>query len=307
MIFPLFLFIAGVSLPFSIAKRMEKGETRRQLVLNILRRTALLFFLGLIYCGLLKFKGLDHLRIMGVLQRQALGFGGGALILLYAPRPKHQVGVIVALLLAYWAMMSWIPVPGATLGSMTQTGNLANYIDRVLFKPGQLYTSYGDPEGLFSTIPAIATALLGVLAGQWLRSETAPERKAKGLFLAGLALVAGGYMWGHWFPIIKKIWTSSYVLVAGGGSLLLLALFYWLIDVKGYRRWTLFFVVIGVNPLTIYLMQAVVNFDEIAKNLFGGALAHAPYWQPILFAASVLALKWLLLRFLARQKIYLRA
>jgi len=307
MIFPLFLFIAGVALPYAITKQLEKGHTRRQIAISIVKRTFTLFFLGLVYNGLLRFNGIDHLRIMGVLQRQALGYGAAALIYLYAPRKKQMITIAVALLLGYWAAMALIHVPGAPTGSMTQTGNLANYIDRVLFRPGQLYRPYGDPEGPFSTIPAVATAILGALAGKWLRTDHKAEKKAAGLLAAGVALIAVGYVWGLWFPIIKKIWTSSYVLYAGGWSLLLLALFYWLIDVRGYRRWSLFFVVIGVNPITIYLMQEFVNFEETAKFFVGGALAHFPLAQPILLTASIVGIKWLVLRFLDRQKIYLRA
>jgi len=307
MIFPLFLFIAGVALPYAISKQLERGKTRQQLAIAILKRTVVLFVCGLIYNGLLRFNGIEHLRIMGVLQRQALGYGAAALIYLYAPKTRQQIGIAAALLLGYWAAMALIHVPGFPRGTMTETGNLANYIDRALFKPGQLYRSYGDPEGPFSTIPAIATAILGVLAGKWLRTENEKQKKAAGLLLAGIGLIAAGAVWGMWFPIIKKIWTSSYVLYAGGWSLLLLALFYYIIDVKQYKKWSLFFVVIGVNPLTIYLMQEFVNFEEIAKFFFEGALKHAHSIAPVLFVASVIAIKWLVLRFLDKQKIYLRA
>ncbi len=307
MIFPLFLFIAGVALPYAISKQLERGKTQQQIALAILKRTVMLFVCGLIYNGLLKFNGIEHLRIMGVLQRQALGYGAAALIYLYAPKTRQQIGIAVALLLGYWAAMALIHVPGFPRGTMTETGNLANYIDRALFKPGQLYRSYGDPEGPFSTIPAIATAILGVLAGKWLRTNKKTENKAAGLAIAGLGLIAAGAVWGIWFPIIKKIWTSSYVLYAGGWSLLLLALFYYIIDVKQYKKWAFFFVVIGVNPLTIYLMQEFVNFEEIAKFFFGGALKHAPAIAPVLFIALVIGIKWFVLRFLDKQKIYLRA
>ena len=307
MIFPLFLFIAGVALPYSIAKQLERGKTHRQITLSILQRTLTLFVCGLIYNGLLKFNGIDHLRIMGVLQRQALGYGAAALIYLYAPRTRQQIAIAAGLLLGYWAAMVLIHVPGADAGSMTEMGNAANYIDRVLFKPGQLYRSYGDPEGPFSTIPAVATAILGVLAGKWLRSGRDQNQKTLGLLGAGVALIFAGALWGIWFPIIKKIWTSSYVLYAGGWSLLLLALFYYLIDVKQYRKWTGFFVVIGVNPLTIYLMQEFVNFEDTAKFFVEGALKHLPAAEPVLFAASVIGVKWLVLRFLHQHKVYFRA
>lgn len=306
MIFPLFLFIIGVALPFSNARHVSQGETRKKRFARIVKRTLTLFVLGLIYNGLLRFRGFDHLRIMGVLQRLALGYGAAALITMFT-RPRQQAAIAVLLLLGYWALMAWVAVPGVPRGSMTETGNLANYIDRQVFAPGQLYTDYGDPEGLLSTLPSIATALLGVLAGQWLRSERAPDRKALGLALAGLAGIVIGSLWGPWFPIIKKIWTSSYVLVAGGWSLLLFALFYWVIDVRGYRCWTFFLVVIGVNPLTIYILQNIVNFEGIATYFVGGLIQFFPFWKPVLLAFSVLAVKWFFLLFLSRQKIYLRA
>src|SRR5258706_1146611 len=149
-------------------------------------------------------------------------------------------------------------------------------MDRVLFARGQLYEKYGDPEGIFSTIPAIGKALMGVLAGQWLRSAKEGNQKAKLLFAAGLASIALGYLWGVDFPVIKKIWTSSYVLVAGGWSLLLLATFYWLVDVEGWKKWTFFFVVIGLNPITIYIADPIIDFDVIAKFFLGGLAKHAP-------------------------------
>ena len=276
------------------------------MLVKILKRTLLLFMLGCISNGLLQLRGFEHLRIMGVLQRLALGYGAAALLTMFL-RWRQQVAAVVLLLLGYWVLMAWIAVPGVGRGSMTQMGNLTNYLDRQVFAPGQLYTAYGDPEGLLSTLPAIATALLGVLAGQWLRTDQTPVRKAQVLALAGLVCIGIGYLWAPWFPIIKKIWTSSYVLVAGGWSLLLLALFYWLIDVRGYRRWTFALVVIGVNPLTIYLVQNIVNFEGIAGYFVSGILQFLPFWRPVLLALSVLAVKWLFLLYLYRQKIYFRA
>lgn len=201
--------------------------------------------------------------------------------------------------------MTWMPVPGHPPGSFTPEGNFANYLDRLVFLPGQLYEAHGDPEG-FSTLPAIATALLGVFAGQWLRGPRADREKVMGLLLAGAACIALGYAWSPWFPVIKKIWTSSYVLVAGGWSALLLALFYWAIDVRRWRRWAYFFAVIGLNPITIYLGQNIVDFDKIAQFFAAGAAQHAGALGPILLATAVLGVKWLFLRFLHKQRIYLR-
>lgn len=305
MIFPLFLFIIGVTLPMTFGRRLAKGDSRAELVKKILQRTFVMFVFGLIYYGLLEFKGWDHQRIMGVLQRLALGYCAASFATLFLKR-RSQIILFISLLVGYYLAMRWLPVPGFPLGTMSPEGNFANYLDRLLFKPGQLYEKYGDPEGLFSTIPAVATALLGVFAGQWLQSDRDAKQKAVGLALAGCACLALGNLWGLWFPIIKKIWTSSYVLVAGGWSLLLLALFYWIIDVRGWKRWAFFFAVIGVNPLTIYLAQKALDFDKIAGFYVNGILQFTPLFKPILFAISILTVKWLLLWFLYRQKLFLR-
>jgi len=305
MIFPLFLFIIGVTTPFAFARRLEKGATRADLVRHVLKRTLVLFALGLVYGGVLKLPGFENVRIMGVLQRLGLASGCAALIYLFCNR-RGQIIAAVSLLLAYWAAMCWLPVPGVPLGTFTEEGNFANYLDRVIFFPGQIYKPYGDPEGVFSTIPAIVTALLGIFAGLWLRSPKTPKEKVRGLVIAGLLGIAAGYAWSPWFPVIKKIWTSSYVLVAGGWSALLLALFYWIIDVRGWKRWAYFFAVIGLNPITIYLGQKFIDFGKIANFFVGGVLQFTGVLTPILLAAAVLAVKWLFLRFLYKQRIYLR-
>lgn len=305
MIFPLFLFIMGVTTPFSVSRRREQGDSQAVLARHVLKRTAVLFFLGLVYSGLFKLAGIENLRILGVLQRLALASGGAALIYLFLNR-RGQVAAAVSLLLVYWAALCWIPVPGHPLGDFTPEGNFANYVDRLVFLPGQLYKSYGDPEGLFSTLPAITTALLGIFAGEWLRGPKPPGDKVVGLIAAGALGIALGYAWSPWFPVIKKIWTSSYVLVAGGWSALLLALFYWVIDVRGWKRWAYFFAVIGLNPITIYLGQKIIDFDKIAEFFVGGLTQFAGGVAPIVLGIAVLMVKWLFLRFLYKQRIYLR-
>jgi predicted acyltransferase len=302
MIFPLFLFIMGVTTPFALARRQERGASRAALVRYVLRRAVLLFLLGLVYNGLLELRGMEHLRVMGVLQRLALASGCAALIYLFLEL-RGQIVTAVALLLVYWAAMRWMPVPGHPPGSFTPEGNFANYLDRVVFLPGQLYKSYGDPEGLFSTIPAVTTALLGIFAGLWLRGPKPPREKVWGLLAAGALGIAAGYAWSPWFPVIKKIWSSSYVLVAGGWSAILLALFYWAIDVRGWKRWAYFFAVIGLNPITIYLGQEIVDFEKIAQFFVGGVLKFTSGMTPIVLGIAVLAVKWLFLRFLYKQRI----
>jgi len=208
-------------------------------------------------------------------------------------------------LLLYWAASMLVPVPGHGSGVLTPEGCLSSYIDQRLI-PGQLYYGHGDNEGIISTLPAVCTAVLGALAGHWLRSNRSGSRKAAGLAAAGLALLIAGYVWGWVFPIIKILWTSSYVLFTGGLSLLLLALFYWVIDVRGYRRWALFFVVIGMNPITIYFLDGFVNFDGMSEFFLGGTAAHAGVLAPLVLPLGALMIKWLLLHLLYRHRIFFK-
>jgi predicted acyltransferase len=305
MIFPLFLFIMGVTTPFSVGKRREKGDGTARLAGHVILRMALLFLFGLIYSGMLRFEGLHELRIFGVLQRLGLAWGFAALTYLVL-NTRGQIAVGTILLFVYWGLMALVPVPGHPLASYTPEGNVANYVDRLILLPGQMYQKYGDPEGLLSTIPAITTALLGIFAGTWLKGSKPASGKVLGLLAAGAIGIALGYAWSPWFPVIKKIWTSSYVLVAGGWSAILLAAFYGVIDGVGWNRWAYFWVVIGLNPITIYLGQRLIDFDKIAENLLGGAAKYSGVWAAVLLAAGVLAIKWLCLHFLHRQRIYLK-
>jgi predicted acyltransferase len=303
LIFPLFLFIVGLVLPFSVSRRLRTGQGSRKLFWHIVRRSAVLILLGFIYNGFLSFDFADT-RWAGVLQRIGLCYFFAAVLTLYSGW-RIQALAAAAILFLYWLLLAAVPVPGYGAGVITPQGCLASYVDRLLL-PGVLYYGCGDNEGLLSTLPAVATTLLGVLAGHWLHSEARHGRKVLGLAFAGVVCVVVGYLWGLSFPIVKIIWTSSYVLYAGGWSLLLLALFYWLVDVKGFKRWAFFFVVIGANPITIYFLQAVVDFPAVAKFFVQGAITHSGSLQPMLLPLSVLAVKWLFLWFLYRRGIFLK-
>jgi predicted acyltransferase len=309
LIFPLFLFVVGAVLPFSLGKLdgLGPGEAYRR----IARRTLLLFALGLLCNGVLRFDW-ANLRVAGVLQRIALCYGIAALI----SRNLATRGLVVtlaAILLGYWALLAHVAAPGQTPGDYSIEGNLAGWVDRH-YLPGKImkqYYGFGDNEGLLSTIPAVGTTLLGVLAGRWLRSGRGPWEKVAGLCVAGLASLAVGTIWGMHFPIIKNLWTSSFVLVAGGWSLLLLALFYALIDVLGFRRWAFFFVVIGANAITIYVVPQIIDFKHAADFFFGGIYRLAEQsvsadFRQVLVAAGTLALEWLFLLYLYRNRIFLR-
>jgi predicted acyltransferase len=307
LIFPLFLFLVGVVLPFSLGKIAASGAPRRAVYLRIVRRTALLFALGLLGNGILNFQW-DELRVAGVLQRIALAYGFAAIIYLNTNR-LGRIATFAAILLGYWALLAYVAPPGGTAGDYTKEGNLVGWVDRH-FLPGKIYEAYygfGDNEGLLSTIPAIATALLGVFAGEWLRSSRRGGVKVLGLVLTGAACVGLGWYWGQHFPIIKNIWTSSFVLMAGGWSLLALALFYGVIDVVGWNRWAFPLVVIGANAITIYVVPRFVDFNKIADFFLGGAIDFAAaVYQPVLITASVLLAKWVFLWFLYRHRIFLR-
>jgi predicted acyltransferase len=303
LIFPLFLFLVGCVLPFSL----EKYRGQQSLVYGrIVRRTLLLFGLGLVCNGLFQMNW-ENLRVAGVLQRIAICYLLASLVYLQWRWPGQAIAVAV-ILIGYWMVMTWVGAPGGRAGDLSPEGNLSGYLDRH-FLPGKImkeYYGHGDNEGLLSTIPAVATALTGALAGQWLLSSHRPWRKAAGLAVAGLACLGLGYAWSWVFPIIKILWTSSYVLVAAGWSLLMLAVFYTLIDVLKWRRWSFFWVVIGMNAITIYVVPRFVDFNKMSQFFLGGVAKMSGAWGPVVLIAGALAAQWLFLYYLYRQKLFLR-
>jgi predicted acyltransferase len=304
LIFPLFLFIVGVVLPFSITSRLERGHSRAAIYLHIIKRSVVIVLLGLIYNELLRFDW-QQMRWPGVLQRIGICYFFAALIVA-STKWRTQAIIIAAVLILYWIATMFIPVPNYGAGNLTMEGCLSSYIDQQLI-PGQLYYGFGDNEGIISTFPAVCTVLIGALAGHWLRSGQLGDRKAAGLAIAGVVSLLIGCLWGQVFPIIKILWTSSYVLVAGGLSLLLLALFYWIIDVKGYKKWAYFFIIIGMNPITIYFLQRFVDFNGIAEFFLSGTIEHAKLFEPLILPLGVVLVKWLFLWFLYRHKIFFKA
>lgn len=303
LIFPLFMFTVGCVLPYSLEK--YRGQPRA-VYLRIARRVAALVLLGLVLNGLLQFDW-ENLRLTGVLQRIGICYGLAALLFLHTRLPG-QIIAIAAVLLGYWALLAWVPTPGGQAGDFSIEGNLGGWLDRN-FLPGKIleeYYGFGDNEGILSTLPAVATVLIGALAGHWLRSSRGGWSKAWGLLLAGIICLAVGYAWGEWFPIIKNLWTSSFVMVAAGWSLLLLSLFYMIMDIGDWRGWAVVFAVIGVNAITIYVAQRFIDFDYTSNYFLGGTAELLGDWGPVLLIAGTLAAKILFLAFLYRQRIYLR-
>ena len=302
---PLFLFIVGLSLPFAISRRLAQGERKDVLFRHIAKRTVVLLLLGLVYNGILQLNFTDF-RYTGVLQRIGLSYFFAAVITLTC-RIRTQAVWTAILLLGYWAMMALIPVPGFGHGVYTQAGNLEGYLDR-LFLPGKFCCYvYGDNEGYLSTIPSIATVTLGVLCGHLIRSSLTNSRKLQVLVGGGIVSIAGGLLWGMTFPIITRLWTSSYVLYSNGWAMLLFALFYWIIDVRGYRKWAFPLVVIGMNAITIYLLQNLFDFSQFSNIFVGGLANHAGHYRILVTGSGIFLAEWLLLYFLYRQKIFLKA
>ena len=232
LIFPFFLFIVGAAIPFSFGK--HKTTRKGTLYRRVLRRSAVIYMLGL-FLSLFPNFDLSRARYVGVLPRIAIVYLITSVLVINLSR-RALIWVTAVLLLGYWALMTWIPVPGHGSGVLTPEGNLAAWIDSLVV-PGRMYQGTWDPEGFVSTLPAVATALLGVLTGFWLRSNRERSEIAKGLFALGCLGVLAGLLWNQWFPINKNLWTSSYVLFTAGAALVVLAPLYWVIDVRGHRRW----------------------------------------------------------------------
>lgn len=252
LIFPFFVFIVGVSLVFSLTKRLERGDDPSDIFRQILKRSAVIFCLGLLLNGFPYYR-LETIRIPGVLQRLALCYLFASALFLKT-RLRTQLALAGGLLVGYWLLMTQVSVPGFGAGDLSQEGNLAAYIDRALLT-GHIYKPAYDPEGILSTLPAVATALLGNAAGAWLLSSRDDARKLKGMVAAGTVSVAAGLLWSVAFPINKALWTSSYVLFTAGLALYLLAFCYWLNDVKGRRGWSKVFEIFGTNAIAAYLLH----------------------------------------------------
>lgn len=330
LVFPFFLFIVGVSITLAFARRVEKGGAKRDLYLKIIRRSLIIFALGLFLATFPFVKDfstfapidLSTVRVLGVLQRIAICYFFASIIFLNTDW-KKQLGIAVALLIAYWLIMRFIPTPGYLPGDYSKEGSIAAFIDRKvlgahIWKGGKIY----DPEGLLSTIPAMATTLFGVLAGHWLRERRGEMEKVAGLFVAGAALVVIGWVWGHWFPVNKALWTSSYAVFTAGMALQFLAFCYWLIDIKNYRRWAAPFVIFGTNALAVFVLSGAMarllslwkmpRMDGTPGNLQVFFYEHlfASWAAPInasLFYAITFVLLWLgLMAILYRRKIFIK-
>ncbi|HEY6861241.1 MAG TPA: hypothetical protein VI358_15820 [Pseudolabrys sp.] len=308
-IFPLFIFVTGVSIVLAVPRLVER-EGRMRAHLHVLRRALVLYVLGLIFYGGFSQHWSD-IRFVGVLQRIAICYLFASILFLNLDW-RGLVATLVALLCGYWALMKFVPVPGIGAGSFAPDANLANWID-AHYLPGRLWDKTRDPEGLLSTLPAIGTCVLGVLAGLLLKNERLPStERSLWLIGAGVMMILAGYLWGLQFPIIKAIWTSSFVLVAGGYSAILLGVMHQVIDVWGWKAWATIFVWIGANAITLYFINGIAGFQPFALRFVGGDVS--AWLNRVVtpgtgfFVAHLLGLVFAiaLAGFLYRRKIFLR-
>jgi len=305
-IFPLFLFLAGVALPYSIGRKLESGTAKWKLLVSVGKRVALLVLLGIVYNGGLALAPLAETRICSVLGFIGIAYGLAAVIFLYS-KPRTMVAWAVGILLGYSAALSWIPVPDIGAGVFTPQGNLAAYIDQELFS-WRLYQPTYDPQGLLPTLAATATALMGALTGHFLRNVNLSKLR-KGLIMLAVGVLTLGlaHLWGSFEPIIKNMWTSSFMLLCAGWSLIFLSVFYLIIDVLGVWRWSFFFIVIGMNPILIYLATRMIPLQHTSGFIFNGMIQKffEPPMHAWLGALAYVLTWWIILLYLHRKKCFL--
>ena len=335
LVFPTFLFVVGITIVFSVESRLARGATRAQLALHTVQRAAILFAFGVIVNGFPYFH-LAHLRIYGVLQRIAICYLVVGLLYLFDKRVLTMLVLLVTVLLGYWVLVRWVPVPGAgvpgrDVAFLDRDQNIVAWTDRQLM-PGHLYEDRPlhdarDPEGLLSDIPALGTTLLGLLAGLWLRSKREISAKTWGLAAGAAACMALGYFWSIWFPLNKKMWTSSYVLAAAGWSLALLALAWWAVEQKGWGKtragkaalWP--WLVFGSNAIVAYMISELLPglFDTMGFYADGKdmdpetwAYAHVfmhipdPGWRALFFSLTFAAVCFVPVWVLYRKRIFIK-
>ena len=331
LVFPTFVFVVGVSVVFAFEARLARGAKRAQLARHTVQRAAILIFFGIVVNSFPTFE-LVHMRFYGVLQRIAVCYLVVGLFYLWDSRASTKVIALVVSLVGYWVLVRWTPIPGVGMPGrdvpfMDMTQNLVSWIDRHVF-PYHLYLyapdhNVRDPEGLLSDLPAIGTALMGVLTGLWLRCGRTSAAKAVGLGVASVASLALGYLWSLWFPLNKNMWTSSFVLVAAGYSLAVLTLAFWAVEVQGWRKgWTWTWLVFGSNAIAAYmiseLLPGALDHISIATGpgrhidlnqwIFGHIFAHVPnpHWAAFAYSVSFTAVCFVPVWVLYRKKIFIK-
>lgn len=306
LIFPLFMFISGVAIPYAINSKVEKGIAKSILLKKIFIRLLALIGLGLLYNGILS-RGFTNFRYVSVLSQIGFGYFFAALIFLYSKSIKGTVYWLLGIMAGVAALQLFVPVPEYGAGTFEPGTSINAWLDQLLI-PGRLHGKVFDPEGVLCIISAVTITLMGALAGYIIRSgKSAPAKKALFIALAGAGAIVLAQALSPFYPIIKKMWTVSYVLKAAGVSALLLALFYYVIDVKGSKNWTLFFRVFGMNSITIYMGARIIGFRDISRFFLGWTSVHInEQWGALFITIGVLIIEWALLLYLYKKKIFLR-
>ena len=306
MIFPLFMFISGVAIPYAINSKLEKGVARSLLLKKIFIRLLVLIAFGIMYNGAAS-RGFTNARYVSVLSQIGFGYFFAALISIYSKSIKGSLYWMLGIMAGIAALQLFVPVPGFGAGTFEPATTINAWLDQLLI-PGRLNDEVFDPEGVLCIVSAVTVTLMGTLAGYVLRSSPLkPSKKAMYIALAGVGSLVLAYGLSPFYPVIKKMWTVPYVLMAGGYSALLLSLFYFVIDVKGYKNWTLFFRVFGMNSITIYMGARILGFRDISRFFLGWTNVHInEQWGALFIAIGVVILQWALLLFLYRRKIFLR-
>lgn len=306
LIFPLFMFISGVAIPYAINSKLEKGVHKSRLFRKILIRLLALVVLGFLYNGILQ-RGFENPRLVSVLSQIGFGYFFAALISLYSKSIKGVIYWLLGIMAGVAVLQLFVPVPGYGAGTFEAGSSINAWLDQLLI-PGRLYGEVYDPEGILCIVSAVTITMMGSLAGYMIRSgKSAPARKALHIAIAGLLAIALSLALEPFYPVIKKMWTVSYVLRAAGVSALLLAAFYYVIDVRGSKSWTLFFRVFGMNSITIYMAARIIDFHDISRFFLNWTSVHInEQWGALFIAIGVLILQWALMLFLYRKKIFLR-
>ncbi len=306
MIFPLFMFISGVAIPYAIHSKLDKGIAKSVLLRKIFIRLLALIVLGFIYNGVLE-GGFTNMRAASVLAQIGFGYFFAALISLYSKSIKGSIYWLLGILSGVAVLQLFVPVPGYGAGNFEPAATINAWLDQKLL-PGRLYDKVFDPEGILCIVSAVSITILGSLAGYVIRSSSAkPSKKALYIAAAGVGLTAFALALSPVYPIIKKMWTVPYVMLAAGVSALLLSLFYYVIDVKGSKNWTLFFRVFGMNSITIYMGARIIDFGGVSHFFLNWFSIHiSEPWGAVLIAIGALMLEWALLYFLYKKRIFLR-
>ena len=305
LIFPMFMFISGVAITFSVKSKLQKNVSKKKLFGKVFKRLVLLIVLGLLYNGVFQ-NGFANARIASVLAQIGIGYFFASLIVIYFESFRSRIIWVISILTGYGILQLLVPVPGYGAGVLTATGSINSYIDQ-LFLPGRLYGTTYDPEGILCSLSATGITLLGTIAGNILRrKKTTDWQKIGYLVITGVGLIVLALLFSSFYPIIKRTWTSTFNMLAGGISFVLLALFYLVIDHWKFQKWAFYFRVIGVNSIFVYLFHRIIDTYYVAGFFVGWIAKPLGKSGELIIAVGALAVIWLVLYFMYKKKVFLR-